>query len=912
MKTLMTARSVAVVAGSVVGAMAPLAQAQTVWTGTGTNWNLAANWTAGVPSSAISAQLNGGPIAQFTGDGSTLDLSITSAAAGLGVTSGVTFGVHGTSVSNQGTITINPSGGSFDAAMVFFNAATTLSGTGSIVLNPVGNGVGTDAGITSSVATNVVTQAAGHTIRGNGYILVSINNAGVITGDIPARGLGFGVNPQSNSGLIVAQNGGFIDINGIALTQTGGVLRATGAGSIAEAHGSIIGGTWEGVAGGLARTGGTLTLDAVTTNGEVHIISGNAVAVLTSLTNTGTLTINPSGGASDASISFNSPASAITGGGTIVLNPVGGGIGVDAGIVSSVPGNVVTNSAGSTIRGNGYILANVANAGLIAADIPGRAIGLASNPKSNSGLIVAQNGGLLDFSSVVVTQSGSGVIRATGAGSVAEFGGGVSSLTGGTWEGVSGGLARTGGTLTLDSVTCNGTVDVVSGHTVAVLNAFTNTGTITINPSGGSSDAAISINSPAITLVGGGTIVLNPVGGGFEADAGIVSLAPANVLTNPAGATIRGNGYLNVNINNQGLIAGDIAARGLVLGINPKSNSGQILAQNGGSVDIENITLTQTGGGIVRAIGAGSIAEAHGAIIGGGFGSTAGGLARTGGPLSTTDVTFEGTLHVLTGHTLTAQGGFTNNAAITINPTGGSSNASLTVSGAALTFAGTGSITMNGVGSTNDANIFAGVGTTITNGAGHTLAGNGDIIAKLDNAGTLSPGQAAPGDQTQALVRAATYADVTCLPSSVIKIDIEGSAAGQFDRLTHGSNQADFVCGGTLDIAHINGFTGAPVGTTFDIITAAAPATITGEFATVNQPTFPSGDRYVIEYFSNAVRLRVACYADADGDGSLSIDDFIVFQTLFAIGDPTADCDLDGQLIIDDFICYQTLFAIGC
>ncbi len=63
---------------------------------------------------------------------------------------------------------------------------------------------------------------------------------------------------------------------------------------------------------------------------------------------------------------------------------------------------------------------------------------------------------------------------------------------------------------------------------------------------------------------------------------------------------------------------------------------------------------------------------------------------------------------------------------------------------------------------------------------------------------------------------------------------------------------------------------------------------------------------------SNVVRLRVACYADADGDGSLSIDDFIVFQTLFAIGDPTADCDLDGQLIIDDFICYQTLFAIGC
>ncbi len=54
------------------------------------------------------------------------------------------------------------------------------------------------------------------------------------------------------------------------------------------------------------------------------------------------------------------------------------------------------------------------------------------------------------------------------------------------------------------------------------------------------------------------------------------------------------------------------------------------------------------------------------------------------------------------------------------------------------------------------------------------------------------------------------------------------------------------------------------------------------------------------------------CYPDCDGDTVLTIDDFICFQTFFALGDPYADCDADGALTIDDFICFQTFFAIGC
>ena len=54
------------------------------------------------------------------------------------------------------------------------------------------------------------------------------------------------------------------------------------------------------------------------------------------------------------------------------------------------------------------------------------------------------------------------------------------------------------------------------------------------------------------------------------------------------------------------------------------------------------------------------------------------------------------------------------------------------------------------------------------------------------------------------------------------------------------------------------------------------------------------------------------CYADFDGDGSLTIFDFLGFQNAFDAGDTRADCDDDGSLTIFDFLCFQNLFDAGC
>jgi hypothetical protein len=55
-----------------------------------------------------------------------------------------------------------------------------------------------------------------------------------------------------------------------------------------------------------------------------------------------------------------------------------------------------------------------------------------------------------------------------------------------------------------------------------------------------------------------------------------------------------------------------------------------------------------------------------------------------------------------------------------------------------------------------------------------------------------------------------------------------------------------------------------------------------------------------------------SCRADFDGDGELTIFDFLAFQNAFDAGDLAADFDGDGSLNIFDFLAFQNEFAAGC
>ena len=56
----------------------------------------------------------------------------------------------------------------------------------------------------------------------------------------------------------------------------------------------------------------------------------------------------------------------------------------------------------------------------------------------------------------------------------------------------------------------------------------------------------------------------------------------------------------------------------------------------------------------------------------------------------------------------------------------------------------------------------------------------------------------------------------------------------------------------------------------------------------------------------------LACPADCDSDGELTIFDFLCFQNAFSSGDTHADCDGDGEVTAADFTCFQTAFMAGC
>ena len=54
------------------------------------------------------------------------------------------------------------------------------------------------------------------------------------------------------------------------------------------------------------------------------------------------------------------------------------------------------------------------------------------------------------------------------------------------------------------------------------------------------------------------------------------------------------------------------------------------------------------------------------------------------------------------------------------------------------------------------------------------------------------------------------------------------------------------------------------------------------------------------------------CRPDIDGDGRLTLFDFLAFQTAFDAGDSIADFDGDGRLTLFDFLAFQTAFDTGC
>jgi len=96
----------------------------------------------------------------------------------------------------------------------------------------------------------------------------------------------------------------------------------------------------------------------------------------------------------------------------------------------------------------------------------------------------------------------------------------------------------------------------------------------------------------------------------------------------------------------------------------------------------------------------------------------------------------------------------------------------------------------------------------------------------------------------------------------------------------------------------------------------SAPSFIASDACGIIDPTDLGGlgfpDAHLIIIAEGEEGSGGGCPADLDGDGTLTIFDFLEFQSLFDDGDLAADFDGDGTLTIFDFLEFQTQFDAGC
>jgi fibronectin-binding autotransporter adhesin len=838
--------------------------------------------------------------------------------------------VSGSSAVNNGSIGIT-GGGLFEATNTLtiangsvVNAAGQLGVPpfsrsrleGSIV-NLSGVGAASAINVTSGALATVGVLSVGGADTGTGA--VTIQNAGLVPATINADTVRIGGNANgtpAGTGSVNVLSGGMLDvIDSIAVGDINGgtgTLRIDGTGSVVTPSLSVVAG------GSLDLDGGTLTIDGGTltyTNAASHLAIGGASSPVLSLINGAqcNLSVVTGGrvlGVGGASAGIGLADLDVRSGSDLVLSGLGitvlgESVGDDGGMIISGVGSSLSTPVESVIT------VGQSGAGRLEAELGATAtigrVSIALNPGS-TGMLLIQNPGTTATTNEIAV--GGGPAAAGGNGDFVVNAGASVNVNSDQPNGVRvwpGGFLQVaqGSTLTASKPVrvSGGDVDLEDGGTITAPQFVLESGSVMeINgefPTGGSctvnANTAMS-GSSIINMFGDLTIGNAASTNGFSGSNTTTMNLHGHTLTILNG---EGSGVGTINLTSAGDPAGSlgtvIAAQPLfiVLGADI-SGAGTFQA------DVTMIgagtTMTMTGAGITFD---GLLTNNPGGAISGPASSVLQFLPN-GGYTGNGTIAARVNAHVKS--TITATGNLT----MGLNSTSG-----VTIGG--VLKCGTHLVTLidsNGVtlGTKTEfidtvltqsvtlgvppKSIFQGMGTVDTG----LLSLNGDIR---------------PGDTDAAGPETDT---ITCTGDVQIGAQTEylchlgppgfGEEFPQSDRIqTTGAGDVVQINGGTLDVQLLTFYT-PQSSDKFDVVKGFAG--VTGTF---DAHILPPGAR--VSYLPNAVRVHF-CYPDCDGDGTLSIDDFICFQTEYALGIDTADCEADGILDINDFICFQTFYAIGC
>lgn len=462
-------------------------------------------------------------------------------------------------VTNNGTITAKNNLG---AAILTFTKNATLSGSGDFVL--FNNGA-SDAGARLATSAGVVlTQSAGHKIRGIGYIDANIINNGVISSDAAVNagnliGLAIGAFDITNNATMQAIDAHILELNDTRVAQASSGQVIANNGTISCNGAKITGGTLNAANGGIF-SGGSVTLTNLTNNAPMNV--GN-YATNGAIVNNNTISVlgNPYHGALTAASN-----TTISGNGKITMTQG------SYSFIDAVAGATLTQAAGHTIDGNGVITAPVINNGSILSNGSFGSLGLITANKTNNGLIKAL-GKNLYITAIAINQGSNGQIVADGAAIDLQSENNVlPEINGGTIASTNGGIVR--GAMRLVNVKNN--AEVSAAYASILGGGLVNNGSIAIlgNPYQGTVQFTVDT-----TVSGTGSIYSTQ--GGYS----LLYVDRGATLTNAAGHTISGNGYVQGAVINKGIVTADTAhGYGGYLTFQSSSTTSTSITNDGGMV----------------------------------------------------------------------------------------------------------------------------------------------------------------------------------------------------------------------------------------------------------------------------------------------------------------------------------------
>ncbi len=332
---------------------------------------------------------------------------------------------------NDGTITINPEASATDAVLYAYNGPLNISGSGEIVLRTACDV--NDAQLSWYYGS--MSQGPGHTIRGEGRIITSLVNNGLVSADVPDRVLLCDNGTKTNNALMQATGGGTLRIQ-CPVNQTPDAVLLGDAGTVLLGESAnITGGRLRTAQNGHIEGIGSHFINDITTEGDFRILSGSyAYCSGSTLTNTGTITINPDAAASDAVLHAYSATVRIEGDGDILLNA---GDDINDARMNTYYGSFI-QGPDHLIHGTGAVHVNLTNEGTVRADVPGRWLSLASDWKLNQGLFEAADSAKLQLNTGSFRNEARVVARDGGEVRIDQMGQnydwGPRRINGGRWE----------------------------------------------------------------------------------------------------------------------------------------------------------------------------------------------------------------------------------------------------------------------------------------------------------------------------------------------------------------------------------------------------------------------------------------------------------------------------------------------